>query len=109
MTVDLYLVLYKCIAKTLVARLKLALDSVTGPPQMAFLRNRSISDAILLSQEILYNYYTNQGPAKVALKINLRKAFDTIHWDYIIAGLIAIGVQHPCDAGSKSASPLRTS
>ena len=74
-------VLYKCIAKTLVARLKLALDSVTGPPQTAFLRNRSISDAILLSQEILHNYYTNQGPAKVALKIDLQKAFDTIHWD----------------------------
>ena len=83
---------YKCIAKILVTRLKPALEAVISPAQTAFLSGRSISDAILLSQELLHNYHNDQGTARVALKIDLRKAFDSINWNYIIAGMVAIGI-----------------
>ncbi|KAG6735551.1 hypothetical protein POTOM_061837 [Populus tomentosa] len=70
-------VLYKCISKILVIRLKAALSDVVGPSQSAFIPGRNISDAILLTQELMHNYHLQAGPARCALKIDLKKAFDT--------------------------------
>lgn len=83
---------YKCIAKIIVSRIKPALASVIGKEQSTFIPGRHISDAILLSQELLHNYHTDKGPAKCAIKIDIKKAFDTISWSYIINGLMAIGI-----------------
>nr|TKS17240.1 hypothetical protein D5086_0000020710 [Populus alba] len=85
-------VLYKCIAKLIVVRLKTALTDVVGPSQTAFIPGRNISDAILLTQELMHNYHQNKGPPRCALKIDLKKAFDTVRWEYIIAGLHAISL-----------------
>ena len=74
-------VLYKCISKLLVIRLKAALVDVFGPSQSAFLPSRNISDAILLTQELPCNYHHNKGPAWSALKVDLKKAFDTVRLD----------------------------
>ena len=87
-------VLYKCIAKLLVIRLKAALVDVIGPSQSTFIPGRNISDAILLTQELMHNYHHNKGPSRCALKIDLKKAFDTVSLDFIIAGLHAIGIPH---------------
>ncbi|KAJ6925335.1 hypothetical protein NC651_009873 [Populus alba x Populus x berolinensis] len=85
-------VLYKCISKVLVARLKLILSDVISPSQSAFIPGRQISDNILLTQELLHNYHLNKGPARCALKIDLKKAFDTISWQFILKGLQCIGI-----------------
>jgi len=85
-------VLYKCISKIIVSRLKTALDEVIGPSQSAFLPGRNISDAILLTQELMHNSHLSNGPANCALKIDLRKAFDTVSWEFILAGLEAIAI-----------------
>jgi hypothetical protein len=87
-------VIYKCISKLLVIRLKVALVDVIGPSQSAFLPGRNISDAILLTQELMHNYHHNKGPARCALKVDLKKAFDTVSLDFILAGLHAIGIPH---------------
>jgi mannosylglycoprotein endo-beta-mannosidase len=87
-------VLYKCIAKLLVIRLKAALIDVIGLSQYAFIPGRNISDAILLTQELMHNYHHNKGPSRCALKIDLKKAFDTVSLDFILAGLHAIGIPH---------------
>ncbi|KAG6783513.1 hypothetical protein POTOM_012962 [Populus tomentosa] len=71
-------VIYKCISKLLVIRLKAALVDVIGSSQSAFLPGRNISDAILLTQELLHNYHHQKGPARCALKVDLKKAFDTV-------------------------------
>lgn len=85
-------VMYKCISKIMVARLKTILPEVIGPSQSAFVPRRQISDNILLTQELMHNYHLNRGPARYALKVDLRKAFDTISWPYILMGLKAIGI-----------------
>ncbi|KAJ7009360.1 hypothetical protein NC653_000125 [Populus alba x Populus x berolinensis] len=85
-------VLYKCISKVLVARLKLILPDVISPSQSAFIPGRQISDNILLTQELLHNYHLNKGPARCPLKIDLKKAFDTISWQFILKGLQCIGI-----------------
>ncbi|KAG6780113.1 hypothetical protein POTOM_012965 [Populus tomentosa] len=88
-------VMYKCISKIMVARLKTILPEVIGPSQSAFVPGRQISDNILLTQELMHNYHLNRGPARCALKVDLRKAFDTISWPYILMGLKAIGIPDP--------------
>lgn len=87
-------VLYKCISKLLAIRLKVALSDVISPSQSAFIPGRNISDAILLTQELMHNYHLNTRPARCALKIDLRKAFDTVNLDFIMVGLHAISLPH---------------
>ncbi|KAG6761955.1 hypothetical protein POTOM_032433 [Populus tomentosa] len=38
----------------------------------------------------MHNYHLNNGAARCALKVDLRKAFDTVSWEFILAGLQAI-------------------
>jgi len=85
-------VMYKCISKIIVGRLKTALTDMISPSQAAFIPGRQISDAILLTQNLMHNYHLNKGPARCALKVDLRKAFDTVSWEFILAGLHAIGI-----------------
>jgi hypothetical protein len=42
----------------------------------------------------MHNYHHNKGPSRCALKIDLKKAFDTVSFDFILAGLHAIGIPH---------------
>lgn len=83
-------VIYKCISKILANHLKQVLSKVIGKSQSVFLPGRQISDAILLAQELMHEHHRDKSPARCAMKIDLRKAFDTIRWDYIGAALKAI-------------------
>ena len=85
-------VMYKCISKILATRLKTILPEVIGPSQAAFVPGRQISDNILLTQELMHKYHMGRGPARCALKVDLKKAFDTISWDFILKALQAIGI-----------------
>jgi len=84
--------MYKCISKVIVSRLQLILPDVIGPAQTAFVPGRQISDAILLTQELMHNYHLAGTVSRCALKIDIRKAFDTVSWEFILLGLRAIGV-----------------
>jgi hypothetical protein len=85
-------VMYKCISKVIVNRLKDALVDVIGPSQTTFLPGRNISDAILLTQELMHNAHLHTGPSRCALKVDLKKTFDTVRWDFILAGSEAINI-----------------
>ncbi|XP_074361889.1 secreted RxLR effector protein 78-like [Apium graveolens] len=59
--------------------------------QSAFIKERSISDNILMVQELFRGYGRESGGAnKCALKINLRKSFDSISRDFILQALTQI-------------------
>ena len=85
-------VLYKCISKVIANRFKAVLPDVIGLSQSAFVRGRQITDAILLTQELMHNYHLEGSPPRCALKVDIRKAFDTVSWDFIILGLRTIGI-----------------
>ncbi|XP_074342078.1 uncharacterized protein LOC141679483 [Apium graveolens] len=85
--ISLCSVLYKCISKILSSRLKKIMPALVDISQSAFIPGRSISDNILLSRELFRGYERETGVPKCALKIDLYKAFDSIHWNFIIAVL----------------------
>ncbi|KAK4381215.1 hypothetical protein Sango_2989500 [Sesamum angolense] len=68
-------------------RLRLVLDKMISPSQNAFVPGRSIGEISLLAQE-MFSGYNRQGlPMRCALKVDLRKAYDTVEWDLFSAVL----------------------
>ena len=51
--------------------------------QTAFVPSRSIGDNVLLAQALCRNYHLNVGPSRIACKLDIRKAFDTLNWSFI--------------------------
>lgn len=83
---------YKVISKLLSDRLKGILNSAIGQSQSAFLPGRLLSENILLATEIVHGYNTNNVDPSGMLKVDLRKAFDTLRWDFVIAALRGINI-----------------
>ncbi|KAK4394643.1 hypothetical protein Sango_1618600 [Sesamum angolense] len=84
-------VVYKVISKILVSRIREILDLLISPSQNAFVPGRLISDNILLAQELFSGYNQCRLPPRCALKVDLRKAYDTVEWDFLIATLRMFG------------------
>ncbi|KAL2224389.1 UNVERIFIED_CONTAM: hypothetical protein Sindi_3015200 [Sesamum indicum] len=78
-------VLYKIIAKLLVQWLSVILDKLISPCQAAFVPGRSIGDNIILAQELFTGYNQARLPPRCALKVDIRKTYDTVEWDFMIA------------------------
>ncbi|KAL0292135.1 UNVERIFIED_CONTAM: Transposon TX1 uncharacterized protein [Sesamum radiatum] len=84
-------VIYKIITKILVIRIRGILDKLISPSQTAFVPGRSISDNVLLAQELFSGYKQCRLPPRCALKVDLRKAYDTVEWDFLMATLQLFG------------------
>ena len=75
-------VLYKIISKILTNRIKNALCKLVNPSESAFIPGQ-ITNNILLTQELLKGYNWKSGARRVALKIDIQKAYDTVNWDFL--------------------------
>ncbi|KAK4381744.1 Retrovirus-related Pol polyprotein from type-2 retrotransposable element R2DM, partial [Sesamum angolense] len=84
-------VICKVISKIIVSRIREILDLLISPSQNAFVPGRLISDNILLAQELFSGYNQCRLPPRRALKVDLRKAYDTVEWDFLIATLRMFG------------------
>ncbi|KAG7547838.1 Reverse transcriptase domain [Arabidopsis suecica] len=84
--------LYKVIAKLLSSRLKSLLSRVISSAQSAFLPGRLLAENVLLATEIVHGYNRKNIESRGMLKVDLRKAFDTVRWDFIVSALKAIAV-----------------
>ena len=73
--------IYKGISKVIANRLKSVLPSIISKSQSAFIKGRSISDNILLAQELMRNYHRGDAQPRSAIKVDFRKAFDTVNWN----------------------------
>lgn len=84
--------LYKVIAKLLTDRLQKLLIQIISPAQSAFLPGRLLAENVLLATEIVHGYNWKNIEPRGMLKVDLRKAFDSVRWDSIISALRALAV-----------------
>ncbi|XP_021837769.2 uncharacterized protein [Spinacia oleracea] len=84
---------YKCASKCLVMRLKTILPTIISPFQHAFISGRFMTDNILLSHEVIekINCHRRGGSYLASLKIDMSKAYDRVHWDFLIQVLRGYG------------------
>ncbi|GKE42094.1 hypothetical protein Tco_1469378 [Tanacetum coccineum] len=85
------IVLFKCIRKIIANRLKESLKRLVSPNQSAFVPGQSISDNILLTQEIMHNYHLDRGVLRCAFTVDIQKAYDTVDWVFLRVVLIGFG------------------
>ncbi|XP_058216931.1 uncharacterized protein LOC131327817 [Rhododendron vialii] len=83
-------VIYKTITKLLAQRLQPVLPFVINKAQAAFVKGRSISDNILLMQELVRNYQRDSGVPRCAIKIDLMKAYDLVDWEFLFEVMAAM-------------------
>ncbi|KAL0286161.1 UNVERIFIED_CONTAM: hypothetical protein Sradi_7155500 [Sesamum radiatum] len=95
-------VLYKIITKILVQRMRTVLDLLISPSQNAFVPGRSIGDNILLAQELFQGYNQQHLPPRCALKVDLRKAYDTVEWDFLVRYSHYLDSHHYSSLGLRS-------
>ncbi|GJR87106.1 RNA-directed DNA polymerase, eukaryota, reverse transcriptase zinc-binding domain protein [Tanacetum coccineum] len=76
-------VIYKCISKIVTNRIKGVLGKLVNKSQSAFIAGRQITDNILLAQELFKGYNRKHKFKRVAFKMDLQKAYDTINWGFL--------------------------
>ncbi|CAH9091992.1 unnamed protein product [Cuscuta epithymum] len=85
-------VTYKIITKILASRLGPCLSGIINPAQGAFVDGRLMSDNIFLAQELVRGYARKRVTPRCMIKIDLRKAYDTVSWDFLDRVLRHIGL-----------------
>nr|KAJ0189677.1 hypothetical protein LSAT_V11C800388260 [Lactuca sativa] len=76
-------VIYKCISKVIVNRIREHLGCLVSDNQSAFIPGRSILDNVLLSQELVKGYHIDRGFSRCAMKVDIQKAYDTVSWKFL--------------------------
>lgn len=85
-------VAYKIISKIISNRLAPFMSKIISNSQSAFVNGRNITDNIYLAQELVRGYNVTNSPPKCCLKIDLRKAYDSISWDFMREVIQGLGV-----------------
>ncbi|KAL2231024.1 UNVERIFIED_CONTAM: Transposon TX1 uncharacterized protein [Sesamum indicum] len=67
------------------------IPKVHTPMSAAFIPGRSIGDNIMLAQELFMGYNQARLTPRCALKVDIRKAYDTVEWDFLVATLQLFG------------------
>jgi mannosylglycoprotein endo-beta-mannosidase len=73
----------KIIAKVLALRLGPLMDDLVSSAQSAFIKKRSIHDNFLYVKNLAKRLHKSKTPS-LLFKLDIRKAFDSIRWEYIL-------------------------
>jgi len=76
-------VIYKFITKLLCPKLKEVLPLIINLGQGAFVKGRELSFNVLLCQDLVKGYNRKHATPNCIMKVDLHKAFDAVHWDFI--------------------------
>jgi len=68
---------FKTVTKILADRLSIITMRIISPEQRGFIRDRNISDFIIIASEAINMIDKRQFGGNVALKVDIKKAFDT--------------------------------
>jgi len=84
-------VVYKVIFTILYARLVVALADIISPLQNAFLGGRVMANNIHIIQELLRLYERKRVSPRCLMKVDLKKAFDSVQWPFLQQLLLSYG------------------
>jgi mannosylglycoprotein endo-beta-mannosidase len=73
----------KIIAKVLALRLGPLMDELVSNAQSSFIKKRSIHDNFLYVKNLAKRLHKSKTPS-LLFKLDIRKAFDSIRWEYIL-------------------------
>lgn len=73
----------KIITKILALRLVPFINELISPSQSTFIKNHSIHDNFLYVRNLTRHFHQTKTPA-LLLKLYISKAFDSVHWDYLM-------------------------
>lgn len=65
-------------------------DIISGS-QSAFIKGRRITDNMIIANELVRNFHLSSGAAKACLKVDLRKAYDSVNRQFIFHALLFLG------------------
>ncbi|XP_057782626.1 uncharacterized protein LOC131000636 [Salvia miltiorrhiza] len=83
--------LFKVITKILASRLNEIAAVIVSANQFGFISGRSIQECILLASEGVNCMERSIQGRNMALKVDIRKAFDTLNWDFVEVVLDCFG------------------
>ncbi|XP_060182632.1 uncharacterized protein LOC132612434 [Lycium barbarum] len=75
-------VIYKCILKMLCKILKLVLSTLVNDTQAPFYSGRSLVHNVLICHDLMRHYNRKKTP-RCLMKIDLRKAYDMVKWEFL--------------------------
>ncbi|CAL0303089.1 unnamed protein product [Lupinus luteus] len=85
---------FKIISKVLADRLALIVPRIISIQQRGFIKDRQINDCICLASEAINLLNHKVFGGNLAIKIDIKKAFDTIDWDFLLNTLQKFGFNH---------------
>ncbi|XP_019227829.1 PREDICTED: uncharacterized protein LOC109209105 [Nicotiana attenuata] len=72
----------KIISSLMNQRLSPLMDKLISPYQTGFIKGRSITENIMMTQDMVHNI-TNSTHGNVVLKVDMAKAYDRVSWEYL--------------------------
>lgn len=87
-------VFYKTVTKIIANRLAATIPNIIDPAQGAFLADRLMIDNVLLAQQMVRRYGRKSSSLRSMMMVDIKKAFDTLSWDFLINWLKRLGF--PC-------------
>lgn len=83
--------LNKILTRIVFLRIKPLLSRLIFEEQTAFVPGRDIADNILLTNEVLQHHDKRVRGHNVMFKLDMMKAFDRVHWDFLRCFLLKFG------------------
>ncbi|KAJ9556757.1 hypothetical protein OSB04_011371 [Centaurea solstitialis] len=86
-------VIMKIVTKVLANRIKPILPSLISANQTAFVKDKLITDNIIIAFEMLHSMHRNtrKKQGEMAIKVDVSKAYDRLNWDFLRQMLLALG------------------
>lgn len=81
----------KIISKLLNNRLAPLLPNLISPNQSGFIKSRSISENVMLVQELVHNIPRSNKDGNVVFKLDMSKAYYRVSWPFLCQILRALG------------------
>ncbi|CAO2816302.1 unnamed protein product [Amaranthus hypochondriacus] len=84
-------VIYKIISRVLAGRLQRVMGRIIDQAQSGFIPGRQMADNILLAAELIKGYSRKNNSAICMIKMDLRKAYDSISWGFLLSVMEEMG------------------